>query len=303
MLRVSHYNLKDVLYRDLVATNKALGDLISSGKLNLDVPRVEIRERGERQRFLVSPGWIDAGIPSYSGVRIYADGLGQTDEDQVVILYDRRGLPVDIVVSKWVSAFRAAMLAMLSLRCWSRECVNLALVEGLGRIGFAASYLLLSCYDHLRLAIVDRKSSTFDMYWAELMEHFEPDRLVRIASRNDIVQLSPPPSVVVSATNRSDVAEALPGYDMIAEPILALHLGAKYDGAWDLGPLTRGKPSTVLVDSMGEFIRKKKRLTFKVDKALTLAQVARGEASLEGNVRYLSLGATGADVVLAKLLL
>lgn len=289
----------------------AIGDrfvrAIREDGLDIDHPRHALGRDGVLPGFALSPGWCrDPDGRAFSGLRIYATGLGQSDEYQSVLLFDEDGLLTDQIATLWLSAFRAALLGALAIDKW-RSGRKVALgVDGLGRMGFAAVLLLLRLTPVASLVLRARQGARYARYLA----------LLRSVSDIPVHEIGAERSPLACALDLAGDADAAlvglfassrtghnPHPVLVPAPFI-LHIGSKYGASWD-GPsdiLPRG--CNVLTDSLGQLARARERLAQPLNETGGLAAYLRDEwQGAAGRPFYfLSVGAPGADVALAACL-
>jgi ornithine cyclodeaminase/alanine dehydrogenase-like protein (mu-crystallin family) len=283
---------------------------IREGRLDIDLSRHALDHDRFLPGFALSPAWCrGADDKPFSGLRIYATGLGQSDEYQSVLLFDENGLLTDQIATTWLSAFRAALLSALAIERW-RDGRKVAVgIDGLGRMGFAAAFALLRMMPVASLVVRARHGARYARYLKLLrsvsaipVHEIDEDGcpVARALELAGDIEAAP---VALFASSRADRnPHPAPGSELFI-----LHIGSKYDG-WDGPSNILPQDCNILTDSLGQLAAVRRRLTVPLEetsgKTGGLTAYLRGEwqGTSDRPFYFLSVGAPGADVALAACL-
>lgn len=292
------------LQADWSAICERFARAIQGGMLDIDHSRHALERNGALPGFVLSPAWCRGPDErALSGMRIYATGQGQSDEYQSVLLFDENGLLTDQIATLWLSAFRTALLGALATdkwRCGRKVALG---VDGFGRMGFAAAFLLLRTMPVASIVLRARPGVRYARYLA----------LLRSVVEIPIYEIDDERSTVARAIELAGNLDVAPvglfassragrnPHPALTPDLFILHIGSKYGVSWDGPSDILPRDCNILTDSLGQFAAVHERLTQPVNEVGGLSAYLRDawQGVAERPLHFLSVGAPGADVALA----
>jgi len=229
------------------------------------------------------------------GLRIYATGLGQSEEYQSFLQFGENGILTDQIATTWISAFRSALLFVLAVEKWRCGRALAIGINGLGRMGFAATFLLLQMLPVASLVVRSRKSLQ-QMRYLERLRAVSDLPIREIGTQGSAVDhaleiardLDAAP-VALYASSRTD---RNPYPAVVSDPFLR-HIASKYEGAWDGPSNILLRDCKIVTDSLGQMTPAREMLTARPEGASGLSEYLIEEIRNPPGrpLYYLSLGA------------
>jgi hypothetical protein len=311
------FELEDYLVLNWAEIVSHLKYFIAENLIDIDHVRITQDFHQSKLQLDISPVLFNHHAYGHvAGARIYAKGIGQTDEYQAVLMFDGEGKLNAQIATKWISAFRTGCIAALASELLRKDRPLHVCLRGLGRMGISTLFVLAKTLPIAKISIAIHDSKKWRDYYCLLVRKLAGSIDIQIVENADAEFLSLVSTtadsfpIFIAASNRKGMANCRSKSELYKRDTnksrlagLVFHIGSKYGGDWDGPECIDPRRCNVLTDSQGQFGTSARNLAFPDLKAVSLQTLLSDRTKMQGLNYLISVGSPGIDVFIADLLL